>query len=240
MGLKGAPSYFQRVMSTHVLGGLINVICELYLDDLIIFGTTEDEFLRHLELVLERLKKFSLTLNPEKCIIGKDSVEYVGHTINQNGIHFSREKLDGVVTIPLPKTTKQLKSFLGLANYFREHVRDHSNIVHPLNNLLIGYTKMKPRPIVWSEEAENVFVKIRSAIHECSALFFLDDTSPIFLETDASNYGIGAYLYQVVNGQQKPIGFISKSLHGAELQWDTPQKEGYAIFYALKKWEYLL
>ena len=240
MGLKGAPSYFQRVMSTHVLGGLINVICELYLDDLIIFGTTEEEFLRHLELVLERLKKFSLTLNPEKCVIGKDSVEYVGHTINHEGIHFSRQKLDGIITIPLPKTMKQLKSFLGLANYFREHVRDHSNIVHPLNNLLKDYNNKKSRPIVWNEEAETAFSTIRSAIHECPVLFFLDDTSPIFLETDASDYGIGAYLYQVINGIQKPIGFISKTLHGAELQWDTPQKEGYAIFYALKKWEYLL
>ena len=160
MGLKGAPSYFQRVLSTHVLGGLINIICELYLDDLIIFGTTEEEFLRHLELVLERLKQFSLTLNPEKCVIGKDSVEYVGHTINHEGIHFSREKLDGIINIPQPKTMKQLKSFLGLANYFREHVRDHSNIVHPLNNLLKGYNKQKSRPIVWNKEAENSFMTI--------------------------------------------------------------------------------
>ena len=180
MGLKGAPSYFQRVLSTHVLGGLINIICELYLDDLIIFGTTEEEFLRHLELVLERLKQFSLTLNPEKCVIGKDSVEYVGHTINHEGIHFSREKLDGIINIPHPKTMKQLKSFLGLANYFREHVRDHSNIVHPLNNLLKGYNKQKSRPIVWNKEAENSFMTIRTAIHECSILFFMDDKSPIF------------------------------------------------------------
>ena len=129
---------------------------------------------------------------------------------------------------------KQLKSFLGLANYFREHVRDHSNIVHPLNNLLKGYNKQKSRPIVWNKEAENSFMNIRNAIHECPILFFMDDTSPIFLETDASDYGIGAYLYQQVNGINKPIGFISKTLHGAELQWDTPQKEGYAIFYTLK------
>ena len=241
MGLKGAPSYFQRVLSTHVLGGLINVICELYLDDLIIYGSTEEEFLHNLEQVLKRLKEYNLTLNPDKCVIGKSSVEYVGHTISDEGLHFKREKLDGVVQIPLPKKFKELKSFLGLANYFREHVRDHSDIVQPLNSLLKGYTKTtKHKVIPWTKTAEDAFIKIRTAVHECPSLFFMDDTSPIFMETDASDYGIGAYLYQVIDGKQKPIGFISKTFHGAELGWDTAQKEGYAIFYALKKWEYLL
>lgn len=241
MGLKGAPSYFQRVMSTHVLGGLINVICELYLDDLIIYGSTEEEFLANLEAVFKRLEEYEITLNPTKCIIGSSSVEYVGHTINNKGLHFKREKLDGVINFPLPTKFKHLKSFLGLANYFREHVRDHSRIVKPLNDLILGYAKTtKNKPISWTSETSTAFAQIRDAIHECPMIFFMDDTSPIYLETDASDYGIGAYLYQVIDGTHHPIAFISKTLHGAELKWDTAQKEGYAIFYALKKWEYLL
>ena len=86
---------------------------------------------------------------------------------------------------------------------------------------------------------------MRQAIDNCPALWFIDDYSPIFLQTDASDYGIGAYLYQVVTNSddttsERPVGFISKSIANEHTSWDTPMKEGFAIFYALKKWEYLL
>ena len=92
----------------------------------------------------------------------------------------------------------------------------------------------------WSEEASEAFIELRMAINNCPKLFWMDDTSPIFLETDASDYGFGAYLYQLVDGMEQPIGFISKSFDERMSRWDVPQKEGYAIFYALQKWEYLL
>jgi hypothetical protein len=129
------------------------------------------------------------------------------------GLHFKREKLDGVLQFPLPKKYKELKSFVGLANYFREHVNGHSRIAQPLNNLLQGYTKQtKHRVIPWTHDSETAFNDLRLAVHECPRLFFMDDTSPIYLETDASDYGIGAYLYQIVDGTQHPVGFINKTL----------------------------
>ena len=88
MGLKGAPSYFQGVLVSTVLVGLIYSICELYIDDLIIHAQTEKDFLKRLEQVLQRLQKHKITVNPDKCLFGMSEVEYVGHTINGQGLTF--------------------------------------------------------------------------------------------------------------------------------------------------------
>jgi len=115
-----------------------------------------------------------------------------------------------------------------------------------LQDLVPDYEKTQARKrITWTDECENAFVDIRQAIDHCPMLWFLDDFSPIFLQTDASEYGIGAYLYQKVQQEvgppiEYPIGFISKSLLSGHDSWDIPMKEGFAIFYALRKWEYLL
>ena len=173
-------------------------------------------------------------------------MEFVGHTINKDGLHFTRDKLDSVLNFPRPENKRQIKSFLGLANYFRDHIRDHSNRAQPLQDFVNGYDKKQARQkIVWTPASIAAFEDLRTAIDECPMLWFLDDYSPIFLRTDASDYGIGAYLYQVKtenDGSLKeyPIGFVSKSIASQHQSWDTPMKEGYANFYALKKWEYLL
>ena len=118
--------------------------------------------------------------------------------------------------------------------------------MQPLQDLVAGYTKQQARSkINWTPECNSAFADIRQAIDECPLLWFINDHSPVYLKTDASDYGIGAYLYQVVTGDdskavEHPIGFISKSLVSGYDKWDIPMKEGFAIFYALKKWEHLL
>ena len=246
MGLTDAGSYFQHQLTTNVLHGLIHNICELYLDDCMVYAGDIDEYLERLRTVFLRFRECKITLNPSKCYLGLTQVEYVGHTINKNGLHFTRDKLDSVLNFPRPETMKNVKSFIGLANYFRDHIRNHSLRVQPLQDLVEGYTKRVARSkIEWTEECDKAFRDIRQAIDECPLLWFVDDYSPIFLKTDASDYGIGAYLYQVVNQEdgstkEHPIGFISKSLVSGHGSWDIPMKEGFAIFYALRKWEYLL
>jgi hypothetical protein len=239
MGLQGAGPYFQRVLSTEVLPGLIHLICELYMDDCIVPGEDEDSFIERLEQVFQRFADKNITLHPDKCRFGLSEVEYVGHTINKHGCHFTRSRIDSIMDFKDPSTQKELKSFLGFANWFRDHVRDFANIAHPLTNMLRNYNKR--RKLQWTAEGLDSFIKLKTAIHECPQLFFLDDESPIFLHTDASDYGIGAYLFQLMDGTtEKPIAFLSKSLDDRMKRWDTPQKEGYAIFYALDKFDYLL
>ena len=246
MGLTDAGSYFQHQLTTKVLAGLIHNTCELYLDDCMVYASNVDEYLERLRQVFLRFREHKITLNPSKCHLGLSQVEYVGHTIDKNGLHFTRDKLDSVLNFPRPETMKNVKSFIGLANYFRDHIRDHSLRVQALQDLVEGYSKQKAKTKVnWTPECDAAFQDIRQAIDECPLLWFVDDHSPIFLKTDASDYGIGAYLYQVVteaDGKEveKPIGFISKSLVSGHDSWDIPMKEGFAIYYALRKWEYLL
>ena len=246
MGLTDAGSYFQHQLTVNVLNGLMHNTCELYLDDCMVYASSVDEYLERLRQVFLRFRAHNITLNPSKCHLGLTQVEYVGHTINKNGLHFTRDKLDSVLNFPKPETMKNVKSFIGLANYFRDHIKNHSLRVQALQDLVEGYSKQKAKTKVnWTPECNAAFEDIRQAIDECPLLWFVDDYSPIFLKTDASDYGIGAYLYQEVTEEdgrkvEKPIGFISKSLISGHDSWDIPMKEGFAIFYALRKWEYLL
>ena len=128
------------VTSTYGIEGLrflfpkddVYVICDAYIDDFITYGKTEDEFVDNLRQVLDRFRKFNLTANPDKFVIGKSSIEIVGHTIDENGLSFSREKLDEVFHCDRPNTGKELQSFLGLANYFCGHVKNYSMLTKPL------------------------------------------------------------------------------------------------------------
>lgn len=143
MGLKGAPSFFQRVISTQVLSGLMMIICELYLDDLIIFAKSIEELTLNFRKILERFCEYNIFINPDKCKLGLSEVTYIGHTINSQGIHFDRQKIDGILNMPKPVIQSALKSFLGLANFFRDHIRNHSLIVGPLNELLSNQNIIK-------------------------------------------------------------------------------------------------
>ena len=131
--------------------------------------------------------------------------------------------------------------FVGLANYFHAHVHNMAEKMHPLHAMLPNYTKATSnRTLQWSTDQEAAFERVKADVADCPALFFVDSESPIYVQTDASDYGIGAYIFQIVDGVEKPISFISKSLTKEQLKWSTPDKEAYAIFYSLKNSEYLL
>ena len=97
MGITAAPSHFQRIIANEVLHGLVGFICMVYIDGVIVFGDTEESYLANLSTVLERFEKFAMIVNPEKCSFGLEEVDYVGHTLSANGIHFKRSKIDGVI-----------------------------------------------------------------------------------------------------------------------------------------------
>ncbi len=225
MGLKGDPAFFQRSLANKVLVGRIMVICKLYLDDLIIFARTVEELVQNFCRVLDRFREFNIFINPSKCKLGLQEVTFVGHSIGANGIHFSRDKLDGITNIVKPITQGGLKTFLGMANYFRDHVKNqHSLLVRPLNRMLTQYNKADK--LEWMPEQERAFDEIKSAINDCPMLFFLDDESPIHLYTDASDFGFGAHLFQLVDGVERPIRFVSQAFDERMCNWDVPQKGG--------------
>ena len=241
MGLSGSGSNFQARMSTEVLTGLLYIICESYLDDILLYATNETKLLHNLREILTRFRRHHILLNPDKVEIGLEQLEFVGHLIDSTGVHMTQAKLDSIRDFPKPTLKGDMKKFLGLANYFRDHVRDHSVLAYPLQQAIEGYSrKDRHHKIRWTPELETAYEQLKEAICNCQKLHYVDEEYPVYLQTDASDYGIGAYLKQVAPHGEIPIMFISKSLDKTQCRWSTPEKEMYAIWYALQKMDHLL
>ena len=127
----------------------------------------------------------------------------------------------------------------GPGKLLRDFVPNHSNVVHKLHSM-VDNSATKRTPVTWTPEGMAAFDKVKGLISRCPLLYFVDDTAPITLMTDASDYGIGGYLFQRVDNVDQPIAFISKSLTEVQLRWATIQKEAYAIFYCCSKLDTLL
>jgi transposase InsO family protein len=238
MGPKKAPAHFQEQMAATVLLGLIYYICEVYLDDIIVHGKTNEEFLFRLRQVFERMDRYLIKLKPTKCRFGTPKIEYCGRVISKDGLSMSEKKIASVINFPLPEFARQLKGFLGLANYFREFVPNHSTVVQPLQALIPEYRRSNR--IVWNDEARLAYASIKQLINDCPTMYFLLPEGELYLYTDASDYGIGGYLYQIIDAKERPVAFVSKSLTSTQLRWAIIQKEAYAIFETLKQLDHLL
>ena len=202
---------------------------------LITWGKTPDELLANIELLLRRFTEKNIKLHPKKAKIGMPQIEYTGHLLTEDGLSFSSKKIDKVIKFKQPTTQKELRSFLGLTNYFRQHIQNYSTIVRPLLDIVKVY---KPRQIVqWTDTTLHAFELVKAAINACPHLYFLQDDLPIYLHTDASDYGVGAYLYQMKGDTELPIAFLSKTFSAEQKRWSVPDKECYAIIYAFKKFE---
>jgi RNase H-like domain found in reverse transcriptase/Integrase core domain/Integrase zinc binding domain/Chromo (CHRromatin Organisation MOdifier) domain len=177
-------------------------------------------------------------LKAEKCFFGFSEIDFVGKVLSEEGLKMSLLKIQSVLDFPIPIVFKQLKSFLGTANYFRDFIRNSSTIVKPLHNLIANYHKAQK--IKWTTEATEAFLLVKTEISKCTTMHFLNDFDPIYLHTDASDYGIGGYLFQTVDGTDHPISFVSKSLSKTQLRWSVIQKEAYAIFYVITYLQSLL
>ena len=195
-----------------VFEDLLYSILEIYLDDILIFAETKDELVERTLIVLERLRKHNITVNPEKVKMGLTEVEYVGHLIDRHGISFTEDKKKKVLEFfRLPEKAHEMKSFLGLCSQCRDHVPQYAQLSAPLHDMIAGYTKNSRQKLQWTDELRHTYEVFKSNVENCTKLFFLDDHKPIFLNTDASNHGIGASLYQVDEVRKKiPIQFISK------------------------------
>ena len=246
MGPKSVPSAFQRAMEVEVFPDLLHKIMEVYIDDFIVWAEDELELISRLESVFTRARECNLKLNPKKCKFGMTEVEYCDHVITAEGVTFSLDRINEVTNFEVPKTQGSLKSFLGMAGYMREHVPHYGDLVHPLQVIVAHYTKKKKlQPIDWTPELLQAFQQFKDAIGSIQTLYHRDENADLRLYTDASKYGIGAYLCQTVMDSEtklveQPLGFISKSLTETERRWSVYEKEAYAIFYACKKWEHFL
>ena len=127
--------------------------------------------------------------------------------------------------------------FIGLANYFRDHVPNMTDMVKPLRDMIPLGKYQRTGKLIWTTESSAAFKLCQQAISNCQELYFLEDTATPILQTDASDYGIGGYLYMVTNGKVRVIRFFSKALTGAQLNWSTRKKECYGIYFGCKTFQ---
>ncbi|XP_033733598.1 uncharacterized protein K02A2.6-like [Pecten maximus] len=232
-GISSAPAIWQRSID-QVLQGVPRVQC--ILDDMIVTGTTDEEHLENLETVLQRLDRYGLRVNKDKCEFFKDSIEFCGHTIDKDGLHKTPSKVETVVKAPCPENVSQLKSFLGLVNYYAKFIQNLSSIVNPLNQLLEADRKW-----VWSKECDAAFRRVKEVVASEQVLTHFDPSKKVQLATDASPYGLGAVLsHMMEDGSERPIAFASRSLSKSERNYSQIDKEALGIVWGVKKfYQYL-
>ena len=235
-GLTNAPGTFMHLMQL-VLSGLQWSKAVLYLDDIITFGKTFDETLLNLELVFERLRKAGLVLKPSKCRLFQESVEFLGHVVSQEGISCDPNKLEAIKNWPKPQKVKDVRSFLGLASYYRKHIRSFATIAAPLNAL----TK-KNAKFIFDEQCEKAFQTLKDKL--CTdpiVLAYPNKEGTFVLDTDASLYGVGGVLSQLQDdGQEKVISYASRTLSKTQQNYCTTMRELLAAVAFIKHFHHYL
>jgi len=231
-GLKNAPAAFQRAMNS-VLTGLIGNICFVYLDDIIIIGKNLENHIENLNTVLERLSKFNLKIQLDKCEFLRKETEFLGHVITQEGIKPNPDKITKILEWKLPSTQKEIKQFLGLSGYYRRFIKDYSKLTKPLSKCLKKDTKINTQ----DEEYKTSFNSLKQIIASDQILAYPDFERPFILTTDASNYALGAVLSQIQEGKERPIAFGSRTLNEAESRYSTTEKEALAIIWSVQKYK---
>lgn len=227
-GLKNAPATFQRLMNT-ALAGLQGIHCYVYLDDIIIYSHDISSHCDKLSKIFDRLRKYNLKLQPDKCEFFRKEVGYLGHTINDKGVSPNPEKVKAVSQFPVPKCPKDLKSFLGLVSYYRRFIPEFSNIAKPLTSLL-----KKDITFAWLNEQQLAFDDLKEKLFSAPILIYPDFSKPFLLTCDASNYAISAILSQGEIGKDLPIAYASRTLNKAETNYSTTEKECLAIVFGTK------
>jgi hypothetical protein len=225
-GLTNAPATFQRLMEK-VLEGLQWKILALYLDDIIVFAPTQEEHLKRLSTVLDRCRKAGLKLKPTKCDLMRDSVEFLGHIVDAGGIRTDPAKVKQVRDWTIPKNVTEVRSFLGMTSYYRRFIKDYAAKAKPLHEL----TK-KDVTFRWTVECQEAFETLKEHLIGADVLTLPDPKNPEYiLDTDASNYAIGAVLSQVQHGREKVIAYGSRCLDQAEKNYCVTRKELLAVVY---------
>ncbi|GBG77101.1 hypothetical protein CBR_g23426 [Chara braunii] len=233
-GLCNAPGTFQTEMH-RIFRPYLDKFMVVYLDDILVFSRTAREHVEHLALVLQSLRDSQYKINREKSSFGVPSVIYLGHVISGDGLTLEVAKIDAIQEWPQPQTVRDVRSFMGLASYYRKFVRNFSAVAAPLTNL----TK-KDTPFLWSLPCQLAFTLLKKAFTRAPVLKLSDATLPFILTTDASRYGIGAVLQHDDGNGLHHVEFMSKKMKTHKFPNSTYEKELYALVCALKHWKHFL
>ena len=224
-GLKNAPSSFQRVMD-NVFREFNNKFLFVYMDDIFVFSKSLNEHLQHLSSVFKKIRSYNLKIQLDKSEFLRKEVEFLGHLITPQGIKPNPSKISAIENFPVPRTTKEIKSFLGLVGYYRRFISNFAHIVAPLTKCLRKGSKIN----INDTDFIHSFHKCKEVLTNSPVLAYPDFFKPFKLTTDASNVALGSVLTQ----GNHPIAFYSRTLNSAERNYSTIEKELLAILDSVK------
>ena len=222
-GLCNAPATFQRLMD-RVLVGLQWDTCLVYLDDVIVLGRDITQMLERLGQVFTRLREANLKLKPSKCCLFREEVSYLGHVVSARGIATDPQKVQKVNEWPTPQNVSEVRQFVGLASYYRRFVEDFATIARPLHELTKKYARFS-----WTPECQEAFEELKARLTSAPVLAYPLDSGELFLDTDASDWGIGGILSQVQGGEERVLAYGSRRMSPTEQNYCTTRRELLAV-----------
>lgn len=228
-GLSNAPSTFMRIMN-QALRPFIGRFVVVYFDDILIFSSSLEEHVAHLRQVMVVLRRETLFAAKQKCEWGVKSVLFLGYIVSTAGLSMDEGKVEAIRSWPAPKSISEVRSFHGLASFYRRFVANFSAIAAPLTDC------MKGTVFEWTHEAHAAFELIKQRLTTAPVLVLPDFSATFELHCDTSKLGIGAVLSQ----NSRPVTFFSEKLAGARGRYSTYDVEFYAVVQAIRHWRHYL
>ena len=232
-GLRNSGATFQRMMDS-IFGDLPNVL--VYIDDLLIFSDNIQEHEHHLRETLTRLQRNGLIVRQDKCVFAASTVEFLGHQVSANGLRPLQSKVSVIQNYPVPTSIKELQAFLGMVNFYHRFIPMAATHMAPLYQVLAG----KPTNFLWNADQQSAFNDTKQALAEAAILCYPQPGAPLILTTDASDIAIGAVLETLVSNVPQPLSFYSRTLHKAERNYSTFDKELLAVHSAIRHFRHML
>ena len=230
-GLSNAPATFQRMMNA-VLQPHMRRYCCVYLDDILVFSRTPEEHEHHLQTVLKALSDARLFAKLVKCEFGLSSVKFLGHVVSTDGISTDPEKISAVSQFPTPKTVSEVRSFLGLANYYRRFIKQFAAVASPLSDIT-----GKNSEFIWTGAQQKAFETLKAKLCSAPVLRMPDTLRAFEVHADACNGGIGGVLEQDFGQGLQPVAYYSKRLSPTQLNYPPGDLEALAIVTVLTEWK---
>ena len=235
-GLRNAAQTFQRFMD-QLLRGVPSAYT--YIDDVLIASPTPEQHLQDLRIVFDRLSSHGIVINPNKCLFGVPTLDFLGHRIDRHGITPLPDKVQAVRDFPQPQSQRQLRRFIGLVNFYNRFLPHCAELMHPLHALL-SKGRTKSQSITWTDSAEAAFNATKEALANASILSYPQPDAPTCLMADASDTAVGAVLQQHIKDTWHPIAFFSKKMTPAETRYSTFDRELLAVYQAIKHFRHFL
>ncbi|GBG80748.1 hypothetical protein CBR_g31303 [Chara braunii] len=233
-GLCNAPGTFQHAMN-QIFHDYLDKFVMVYLDDIFIFSRTVEEHVGHLDKVLSLLRQHKFKINGEKCEFSRTCILYLGREISAEGLKPDDAKVVSIRDWPRPQSVTEMKSFLGMTDYYRNFVKNYSIVVAPMTDLTRLHT-----PWEWIDRCAAAFRHLKHALTHHEVLKLPDPDKPFIVTTDASQYGIGVVLAQQDGRKLRPTEYMPKKMPSQKLAKSTYEKELYAIYKALTHWRHYL